>query len=66
MILSYNCNTSSGSQNCLSPDRLKVNQGVGQKNLLPSPISLICLRDPKPKGGECLRRGPASVTSRVV
>ena len=41
--------------NRLSPVRSKVNQGVNQLNLLPSPISLIYLRGTKTNGGSCSR-----------
>ena len=69
VILSFNFNTSSAFQtfprtNCLSPGRSKIDQGVGQQNLLPSLILLVWLRGAKVNGGKFLRIGPTYFESR--
>ena len=66
VALCYNCNTSSASQNvpstnCLLSVRSKVNRGIRQQNILPSPIPLICLLGTKTNKDKCLQTGQSSL-----
>ena len=46
--------------------RPKVHQGVGQNNLMSSPIPPICLLDKRPNGGIYVQIGSVWIDSRTV